>query len=41
MTSMYLNYFVIKEGKFDLKLSPKEVYEEARVKAVADLRIRD
>lgn len=41
LTSMYLNYFVIKEGKFNMGLSPKELYEEARVKAVADLRQRD
>lgn len=39
LTSMYLNYFIIKEGKFNMGLSPKELYEEARVKAVAHLRL--
>jgi|GEM_PF-2135618 len=38
-TGMYLNYFVIKEALGDrLPIPPKEIREDARKKAVAELR---
>ena len=37
-TSMFLNYAVIKEGNLGLKINSKELYEQARIKAVAYLR---
>lgn len=40
-TSMYLNYFVIKEAPLELPINPKEIYEQARVKAVAYIKERE
>lgn len=40
-TSMFLNYFVIREAPIGLDRSTKEIYEEARKKAVAMLREKD
>ena len=40
-TSMFMNYFVVKEAPLGLKISSKEVYEQSRIKAVAYLREKE